>query len=154
MLNQSISRSVNCKMKYLKKAHCCTLAPLGYTSLGCLGNNGHVPQTQGYPQQRPSVKVIIKIIVPQCPSMSLEFPTRNDLVPRCCLRIYDGNPFELPRYPYMLPSMTITITRACPSYIQRQGYLLTNSRITLSNEKEENNDLQSKVDSSQMLAQN
>ena len=39
--------------------------------------------------------------------MSLELPTRNDLVPRCCLRIYDDSPFEMLRNPYMLPSMTI-----------------------------------------------
>ena len=58
------------------------------------------------------IKVIIK---DHSPLLSLELPTRNDLVPRCCLRIYDYSPFELLRYPYMLPSMTITMTRACPA---------------------------------------
>ena len=48
------------------------------------------------------------------PSMSLELPTRNDLVPRCCLRIYDDSPFEMLRYPYMLPSMTITSLSIVP----------------------------------------
>ena len=56
-----------------------------------------------------SLKVIIK---DHGPLMSLELPTRNDLVPRCY--IYDDSPFELLRYPYMLPSMTITMTCACP----------------------------------------
>ena len=55
----------------------------------------------------------------------------------------------------MLPSMIITMTHACPSYIQRQGYLLTNNRIALSKGQEEKNDLfQYKQISSQMLAQN
>ena len=46
------------------------------------------------------------------PLMSLELPMRNDLIPRCCL--YDDSPFELLRYPYMLPSMTIQTSHACP----------------------------------------
>ena len=51
-----------------------------------------------------NIKVIIK---DHGPLLSLELPTRNDLIPRCCLQIYDDGPFEMLRYPYMLPSETI-----------------------------------------------
>ena len=75
------------------------------------------------------------------PLTSLELPTRNDLVPRCCLRIYDDSPFKMLRYPYMLPSMTITSLSIVPQISNDQGYLLTKSRITRSKGQEEKNAL-------------
>ena len=60
-------------------------------------------ECRGILEKSLDVKVIMK---DHGPLLSLEFPTRNDLVPRCCL--YDDSPFETLRYPYLLPSVTIT----------------------------------------------
>ena len=57
------------------------------------------------------LKVIIKDHSPLRPSSCLSV---NDLVPRCCL--YDDSPFEMLRYLYMLPSMTITSLSIVPQH--------------------------------------
>ena len=60
------------------------------------------------------------------PSMSLGLPTKNDLVPRLPTK-NDDRPFELLRYPYMLPSITIR-PYACPFTSKGYHYLSTNGK--------------------------
>ena len=98
----------------MKKAHCCTLAPLGYFPLWLPLEMVMSLKRRDTLSKDPQFKIHHK---DHGPLMSLELPTRNDLVPRCCL--YDDSPFEMLRYPYMLPSMTIDVPYDSLSNIQR-----------------------------------